>query len=524
MSVQCYPAPNGKGKCIVYHFYGKDRSLIFIDMRSLPVILLLFILPAGCSTGVTNGDVHPLAKKYCGACHQVPAPSLADKKTWLYYILPKMGALAGFRHFETVNYFADDSKTQTMSLNEWHTLVHYYISASPDSLTAGKSGYTNIDTTLSLFDIDSSISPVTSPATTFAAVGAVREQLFFGDGITKNIYVVNGGQVTDSLAAGTGLSFFRQTNQGIWALSMGVMYPSDKKSGQLHWYDANASHHIIIDSLQRPVHASFGDLNNDSLEDVIISEFGNQSGKLSWYERKKDGGFMQHTLRALPGAVKTETGDFDRNGKTDILAMMAQGDEGMFLYLNKGNGTFSEQRILQFSPSHGSNYFETADFNNDGYFDILTTNGDNGDYPPILKPYHGVRIYLNDGANRFSETVFLPVNGACKAMVADFDKDGDTDIASISYFPDFIRRPGESFILWKNEGNLQFKPASFNPAISGRWLTMDAGDIDHDGDTDIVLGNAPFAMGTVPPAMLDRWKNNAPSVFILRNRLSIIQK
>ena len=84
---------------------------------------------------------------------------------------------------------------------------------------------------------------------------------------------------------------------------------------------------------------------------------------------------------------------------------MAQGDEGIFLYKNKGNGTFEEQKLLSFLPLFGSQYFELIDFNNDGHEDILYVCGDNADLSTILKQYHGIYIYLNDGSYQFSHTV-----------------------------------------------------------------------------------------------------------------------
>jgi tetratricopeptide (TPR) repeat protein len=48
------------------------------------------------------------------------------------------------------------------------------------------------------------------------------------------------------------------------------------------------------------------------------------------------------------------------------------------------------------------------DFNNDGYKDILYTCGDNADYSSnVLKSYHGVYIFLNDGHNNFSQKYFF---------------------------------------------------------------------------------------------------------------------
>ena len=42
-----------------------------------------------------------------------------------------------------------------------------------------------------------------------------------------------------------------------------------------------------------------------------------------------------------------------------------------------------------------------GDFNKDGLKDIIYTCGDNADYSMVLKPYHGVYIFLNEGESRF---------------------------------------------------------------------------------------------------------------------------
>lgn len=103
-------------------------------------------------------------------------------------------------------------------------------------------------------------------------------------------------------------------------------------------------------------------------------------------------------------------------------------------------------------------------------------------------------------------------------MIAnDFDADGDNDLVSIAYFPDYDKTPEESFIYWENKGNYSFEPHSFPGAMSGRWLTMDAGDLDSDGDTDIILGNTRFAFGYVPDSLMAKWNENSPSVLILEN-------
>src|SRR5690606_4048923 len=109
-------------------------------------------------------------------------------------------------------------------------------------------------------------------------------------------------------------------------------------------------------------------------------------------------------------------------------------------------GGFREERILTFSPSFGSVYFELVDMNHDGFLDILYCNGDNGDYRPILKDYHGIRVFENDGRNNFNQAYFYPMYGAFKASAADFDLDGDLDIFAISYFPDPHAQPRRDLV------------------------------------------------------------------------------
>jgi len=54
----------------------------------------------------------------------------------------------------------------------------------------------------------------------------------------------------------------------------------------------------------------------------------------------------------------------------------------------------------------------------------------------------------------------------------------------------------------------------------GRWLVMDAADIDGDGDQDIVLGSFPEGPQTIfiPEDLRNQWATNRVSIMILENR------
>jgi len=355
------------------------------------LVLLVFLMSVVISYFISCDNKNQpegklLAEKHCQSCHSFPEPELLDKKTWANYVLPRMGALLGFSRLQPGDYYENGTLSETISIDNWNLILNYYLSEALDSLKQS-GNKKKIETALKNFQTHSDAFFLKNPATTFLRILPDKGQIIFADGLSKQLYfLTDRGILLDSLATEKGVVHVEQDGAELKTLAMGVLYPSDEKSGSLSSTDLVAKHsHIILDSLQRPVYSEYADLNNDSLQDIIISEFGNVSGQLSWFQNIANNKYLKHTIRPLPGAVRTKIIDADGDGKKDIVAMMAQGDEGIFIYYNKGKEKFEESRVLRLPPSYGSNYFDLLDFNKDGLFDILATNGDNGDYPPRLK-------------------------------------------------------------------------------------------------------------------------------------------
>ncbi len=360
----------------------------------------------------------------------------------------------------------------------------------------------------------------TTPFLTLLQVDTGNNQLLIGSQSSWLFKLDKSLRVKDSVQLESPPSHAVFKDSQITLSLLGLLMPNDQAKGRLVELNQDLTKtSSFIDSLQRAVFFHEEDLNNDGKSDFIICEYGNYTGFIAIFEGKEKG-FVKHILASSPGARKVEVRDFNNDGRNDVLALFAQGDERLVLYLNQGNFSFEEKILVRFPPVYGCNYFEMIDFNNDGHLDILLTNGDNGDYSIILKPYHGIRIIENDGFNNFKESMFFPMPGASQATAQDFDKDGDLDIAAISFFPDFDNYPEEGFIYFENDGKNNFTPQTIEETANGRWLLMETWDYDEDGDTDIILGSSSYRGLGANNEIYKRWVEKVTPIMVLNNMLN----
>jgi hypothetical protein len=486
----------------------------------VPVIIFLSIF--SCEN--QNRKDERLAKQYCGSCHTFPEPALLDKKTWAEKVMPEMAFRMGLDNsaLSTISFEDQPAILRSLPIHpmiseaDWKRIKEYYLTLSPDSLSVPEQ---SVNDTIKQFEAE----PIKLQIAQHQMVTLIKHDttsglIYVGTRAGKLYQFDNVFKTMDSAQLQSAPSKLEFTADGDpRVLLMGIMDPNEQPKGSIVELRKESKFKEVIDSLQRPVDFLSTDLDNDGAIDYVACNFGNYTGSLMAFQSRPDGRFNKFVLQRLPGARKVILKDIDGNGTLDILALMAQGDERILAFYNRGNFQFRMATLLRFDAVYGSSYFEIADFNNDGKFDILHTSGDNADYSPVLKPYHGLRIFLNTGSNDFKEQWFYPMHGASQARIDDFDGDGDLDIAAISFFPDFQSRPDQGFIYFENT------PKGFVPQVTrfgskGRWITMEMSDVDDDGDSDVILGSLAFPT-QIPEKVLTEWGREKYDLLLLRNNL-----
>jgi enediyne biosynthesis protein E4 len=224
------------------------------------------------------------------------------------------------------------------------------------------------------------------------------------------------------------------------------------------------------------------------------------------FHNNRNGTFTDVTTTALPGgtfgpALGVATADFNNDGWIDVY--VANDGRENVLWLNQRNGTFKNMALLGGAAvgadgrPKGSMGVDAGDFDNDGAEDLFTTQ----------LPSEGASLYRNLGSALFEDMSAASGLGPKSRGYTgfgtawlDFDNDGWLDLLIADGAIEAIKERGEEQfpygerkLLFRNLGNGRFEDVTAQAGSTFQKFDVSRGaafgDIDNDGDIDVVIAN-----------------------------------
>ncbi len=235
--------------------------------------------------------------------------------------------------------------------------------------------------------------------------------------------------------------------------------------------------------------AAWGDYNNDGHIDVYVAASDAYGPKPfnQLYRNTGNGTFLAVSRETAGGLVGPDGGsegcawmDYDRDGNLDLIVVRYGNDR---LYRGNGDGTFASITSGPVVTSGNDNYSAVwSDYDNDGWFDLFVAAYDGR--PDALYRNQpggaGNRVFVPAIAGAITRDVAKSQGSAW----ADYDNDGFPDllVANGENLPNFLyRNQGDGTFAKVTTGPLV--------TATGLHPTCAWGDYDNDGFVDIVLGS-----------------------------------
>ncbi|MCB0328267.1 MAG: VCBS repeat-containing protein [Bdellovibrionales bacterium] len=208
---------------------------------------------------------------------------------------------------------------------------------------------------------------------------------------------------------------------------------------------------------------SIVDLNNDGNLDVVAGA----GSETAIYLGNGDGSFTFSEYFGLSGGGLTITADINNDGFADLLTSDETNSQEVRVYLNDQDGTFTQ--LASVSTGGSPNAIFAGDLNGDSYLDLVARNVLDGD----------ISVHLGDGTGGFTGGLLYDVGlggGSTGGTLADFNNDGYLDYADVN-------------LIALGNGNGTFGASQAIAGLTGGGSIFAAPDLNSDGLTDLVTVN-----------------------------------
>ncbi len=220
-----------------------------------------------------------------------------------------------------------------------------------------------------------------------------------------------------------------------------------------------------------PYASAAGDFDEDGKVDLLVAE-AHQSANVRLFPGKGDGSFRSLVdIDVGAYGAGLAVADFNRDGHADFaLAFAAASMRSAALFRGKGDGTFAAGAVAGPLPA-APTALAMGDLNLDGVPDVVT----------VGEGTVAVFLAKRDGTLDTPVTRSVPAKLRA-AAIGDFNKDGKADAATVD------TKEGRALVfLGQGNGELQ-KPSYFDVGKIPRAIA--ATDLDRDGNQDLIVANA----------------------------------
>ena len=233
------------------------------------------------------------------------------------------------------------------------------------------------------------------------------------------------------------------------------------------------------------------DINGDNLEDIFVGGAKGQACAL--FIQTKDGAFQKKNISVFNSIKASETTgaaffDSDNDGDKDLYIVNGgnerDANEKYYrdrFFVNDGKGNFIASNKIPNTQTSGK-AIAHADYDNDGDIDLFI----GGRVKPGQYPLPAASTLLENNNGQFKDiTESIPdmkeLGLVTDAVFTDYDNDNDLDLLVVGEWM--------ALTIFVNEGNKFSKKTLDDITGVGWWYSINASDLDKDGDMDFILGN-----------------------------------